>query len=113
MSTQPPTRHAWVVLRSIYEHPIPTGNDRCVCLSEAFPLMIAATPELAIEALQRCKTVETSDERTADCAVSMLQSTSDGVDILLIPKNGDVKHEVRLRVKRVELLGAIGQEAGG
>jgi hypothetical protein len=30
------------------------------------------------------------------------------VDILLIPKNGDVKHEVRLRVKRVELLGAIG-----
>jgi hypothetical protein len=66
--------------------------------------MIAATPELAIEALQRCKMVETSDERTADCAVSMLQSTSDGVDILLIPKNGDVKHEVRLRVKKVELL---------
>jgi hypothetical protein len=70
--------------------------------------MIAATPELAIEALQRCKTVETSDERTADCAVSILQSTSDGVDILLIPKNGDVKHEVRLRLKRVEVLGAIG-----
>jgi hypothetical protein len=103
------TRKAWVLLRSIYQHPSLQSYGHFVVLASPKPLAVATSHALAMLELDSLKADIMSRENTHDYSLIIPHWIPDrgGVNIEITPKDGILRLEVRLRIEEVDVVGRM------
>jgi hypothetical protein len=97
--------HACVVLHSSFQRSSLGQSGSCIVTSEAEPLGITTSYELALNLLDRHRKKITSRNNAANYALCMWRDTIDGVDIILTSRLGRATMEVRLRITGADVVG--------
>jgi hypothetical protein len=98
------TGSACVVLHSSFQRSSSGQSGACIVASEAEPLGITTSYELALELVDYHRKKMTSRKNTADYALCLWRDTIDGVDIIRTPRDGKTTMEVRLRIMGADIV---------
>jgi hypothetical protein len=98
------TGTACVVLHSSFQRSSEGQSGPCIVTSEAEPLGITTSYELALKLVDYHRKKLTSRENTANYALCLWRDTIDGVDIIRTPRDGKTTMEVRLRIMGADVV---------